>query len=636
MRCNWGQLRVKPGVKLLLAVLLAAGMFAAFHPALRGAGQSGVGANAQQTGQFALKSGDRVVFYGDSITDQRLYTTFAETYVVTRFPNLDVTFIHSGWGGDRVTGGGGGGIEQRLARDVVAYRPTVVTIMLGMNDGRYRAFDQQIFDIYANGYRNIVRTLKKELPGVRITAIQPSPYDYVTHEPLFQGGYNGVLLRYSDFLAELARAEGLQTADLNKPVVAMLVKAKAADPKLAQKILPDRVHPGPAGHLIMAEQLLKSWGAPSVVSSVEIDAAAKRVTGSENSSVSEVSFDRGIRWNQLDASLPMSVDMADSVMALAVNSSDFQDALNRQMLRVRGLNSGKHTLLIDGEVAGVYTAQQLANGVNLSALDTPMRAQALKVHQLTLARANMHNTRWRSVQVPDEGMELAASAAAVEALDRVAAELREQQRAAARPVSHRFELRPGESGFESIFNGRDLSGWHISKTSHHGETQGWTVQDGALSGTQDRPGNGGILLTDKTYRNFEISLDVRPDFSCDGGLFLRSNESGQAYQVMLDNLDGGNIGGIYGEGLKGVDGVRPEWRKYWKSGWNRLKARIEGDVPHIQVWLNGVQVTDWKDSANHLPGGATSGHIAVQVHAGNRWIPGGRHRFRNIEVRELP
>src|SRR5579863_7717992 len=80
---------------------------------------------------FYLKSGDRVVFYGDSITDQRLYTTFIETFVVTRFPSLDVTFTHSGWGGDRVDGGGGGPIDLRLERDVFPYRPTVVTIMLG-------------------------------------------------------------------------------------------------------------------------------------------------------------------------------------------------------------------------------------------------------------------------------------------------------------------------------------------------------------------------------------------------------------------------------------------------------------------------------------------------------------------------
>src|SRR5512139_204802 len=87
---------------------------------------------------FHLKSGDRVVFYGDSITDQRLYTTFVETFVRTRYPELDVAFVHSGWGGDRVTGGGGGPVHLRLDRDIAPYQPTVVTIMLGMNDGRYR------------------------------------------------------------------------------------------------------------------------------------------------------------------------------------------------------------------------------------------------------------------------------------------------------------------------------------------------------------------------------------------------------------------------------------------------------------------------------------------------------------------
>ena len=79
--------------------------------------------------RFYLKPGDRVVFYGDSITDQRLYTTFVESYAVTRFPGMNVAFVHSGWGGDRVSGGGGGLIDTRLSRDVYAYRPTVITIM---------------------------------------------------------------------------------------------------------------------------------------------------------------------------------------------------------------------------------------------------------------------------------------------------------------------------------------------------------------------------------------------------------------------------------------------------------------------------------------------------------------------------
>ncbi len=132
---------------------------------------------------FALKDGDRVVFYGDSITDQRLYTTFTETYVLTRFPKLDVSFVHSGWGGDRVTGGGGGPIDLRLRRDVFAYKPTVMTIMLGMNDGSYRAFDEKIFDAYATGYQHIIDSVKEALPGIRITVIQPSPFDDVTQPP---------------------------------------------------------------------------------------------------------------------------------------------------------------------------------------------------------------------------------------------------------------------------------------------------------------------------------------------------------------------------------------------------------------------------------------------------------------------
>ena len=203
------------------------------------------------------------------------------------------------------------------------------------------------------------------------------------------------------------------------------------------------------------------------------------------------------------------------------------------------------------------------------------------------------------------------------------------------------------AGFKPIFNGRDLKGWHISQVNHHGNTKAWTVKDGVLMGTQEPANNGGILLTDRKYRNFEVSLELNPDWGCDGGLFLRSSEKGEAYQVMLDYLEGGMIGGIYGEKLEGVgrdtgkgNKYARDWQKYWKKGeWNHLRARIEGDIPHIQVWLNGTQIVDWTDEANHAAGGATEGMIAVQVHFSNektkRWVPGGYHRFRNIAVKEL-
>ena len=86
---------------------------------------------------------------------------------------------------------------------------------------------------------------------------------------------------------------------------------------------------------------------------------------------------------------------------------------------------------------------------------------------------------------------------------------------------------------------------------------------------------------------------------------------------MLDYLDGGAVGGVYGERLEGVTAYAPNWRPVWRGGgWNHLRARIEGDVPHIQVWLNGIRITDWRDTANHAADGAVDGMIAVQVHAG--------------------
>jgi hypothetical protein len=213
---------------------------------------------------------------------------------------------------------------------------------------------------------------------------------------------------------------------------------------------------------------------------------------------------------------------------------------------------------------------------------------------------------------------------------------------------HATTSRAGDvpAGFTPLFNGKDLSGWHVSQANHHGNSQGWTVKDGVVLATQDRPGNGGILLTDRKYRDFEVSVEVNPDFGCDGGLFLRSNEKGEAYQVMIDYLEGGSVGGIYGEGLLGVTGgtgerVNRDWMKHWKKGeWNALRARIEGDVPHIRVWLNGVPLIDWTDTANHAKDGATEGMIALQMHFSNektpRWKQGGYHRFRNVAIKELP
>jgi len=412
----------------------------------RALGLLALAASGLFAGDFALKDGDRVVFYGDSITDQRLYTTFTETYVVTRFPKLDISFVHSGWGGDRVTGGGGGKIDVRLPRDVFAYKPTVMTIMLGMNDGSYRAFDENIFKTYADGYQHIIDSVKETLPGIRITVIQPSPFDDVTQPPRFEGGYNAVLVRYSQFVKELAGRENLNVADLNGPVVAALEKAKATDAELAKKIIPDRVHPGPGGHLLMAGELLKSWNAPALVSAVEIDAIANRVVKATGTKVTNLKSGDAVSWSQLDEALPMPVDMNDAVIALSVNSSDFVAALNQQPLKVGGLRAADYILRIDGEEVGTFSKAQLANGLNLATLPTPMAKQAAAVHQLTLRHNQLHFQRWRQVQVPLAGIESSKVQRAVKnlmgVLDDEESSLVKEQRAAAQPKRHQFELSP--------------------------------------------------------------------------------------------------------------------------------------------------------------------------------------------------
>ena len=232
-------------------------------------------------------------------------------------------------------------------------------------------------------------------------------------------------------------------------------------------------------------------------------------------------------------------------------------------------------------------------------------------------------------------------------------------------------------GFTPIFNGKDLTGWHVSRTNHHGITPEYHVLDGLIVGTQRPLGGGGILLTDKKYKNVEIYMEVKPDWGCDSGLFLRSDEAGDAYQVTLDYLPGGTLGGMYGEGLNGVNGAmnaygsperarseaqrasqpqpasqpqkpmaerqseRPDaslpWVKAWKrEEWNTVRARIEGDVPHIQAWINDQPVLDFTDTANHAMNGISEGAIGIQIHGGpDRWVPGGFWRWRVIAVKEL-
>ena len=240
----------------------------------------------------------------------------------------------------------------------------------------------------------------------------------------------------------------------------------------------------------------------------------------------------------------------------------------------------------------------------------------------------------------------------------------------------------GEDGWISLFDGKTLRGWHKNpQRIGHGTGGQWSVEDGAIVGQQDPPGsgNGGILLTDRQFGDFELLIDMKPDWGVCSGLFLRSTQRGQCWQMMVDYHDRGNIGHIYGErvggftnrafsifGVYGKDKKNPlrlttkptgfvdphgytisgpEWVKIWKlNDWNTARVRVVGNPPKITTWINGVKVCEFdaarfehprydKQKVQKLLG--PRGHIAVQVHGGKGWPVGAKCRWRNIKIKIL-
>lgn len=232
----------------------------------------------------------------------------------------------------------------------------------------------------------------------------------------------------------------------------------------------------------------------------------------------------------------------------------------------------------------------------------------------------------------------------------------------------------------SLFDGKSLTGWHKNPEKiGHGTGGIWKVEEGVITGEQDPPGsgNGGILLTDRKFKNFEVQIDLKPDWGICSGFFVRSNDKGQCIQMMVDYHDAGNVGHIYGEGTGGFNNrpyeifgkyddkmnllgleakpngakvpeaysISPEeWVKLWKiNDWNTAKVRVVGSPPVITTWINGTKVSEFNgntyDGASYDKAKVSEitaeGSIAVQVHGGKSWPAGAKCRWKNIKVREL-
>ena len=150
------------------------------------------------------------------------------------------------------------------------------------------------------------------------------------------------------------------------------------------------------------------------------------------------------------------------------------------------------------------------------------------------------------------------------------------------------------AGFTRIFDGKTTKGWQLnSGTVHHGTTGIATVtKDGMLPSWSQQPfGQGGLFITDKTYRNFHLYLEVKVPF--------------RDQQRNFSPLDGGRVGlsSRTGSGRRhrsvdrrepadqpGHSRARPQHQSGRPTTSTRVEVRMEGDAPHVTtIWINGVK-----------------------------------------------
>jgi lysophospholipase L1-like esterase len=337
--------------------------------------------------QAPLKAGDRVVFLGDSITEQRIHTRYVMNYFTLRYPGVDITFRNAGIGGDSAGGGLG-----RLQRDVLSQKPTVVTICFGMNDGGYRAFTQQGFDWFMKGMTGLVAELKKA--NVRVILLGPGCIDPDQAANLKEQNYNDTLGRYSKGCKELAEKEKVEYIDLYDLMLDVQAKAKAKDPKYT--MIPGAVHPNEPGQLVMAYAILKALGCKDQASGLEIDAAGSKATP-DRCKVDDLKVAAdSITFTRTDEALPTALDPAASSI---LEFLPFEQDLNQYNFKVAGLKAGKWKLAVEGIDVGTFSEKDLAAGVNLATLSGPWQKLGELVNAASRHQEDVYFYAWRALAV---------------------------------------------------------------------------------------------------------------------------------------------------------------------------------------------------------------------------------------------
>lgn len=335
--------------------------------------------------EFPVKNGDRVLFLGDSITEQYQYSTDLELYLTTRFPNWRLSFVNAGISGDRAVGG-----ANRFASHVLAEQPTFITINFGMNDAGYGAFNPGLHKEFLDNTTKMLAAAKEK--NVRVALLSPNAVDRRIQER-----FKLYLETQKEFYAplkDLAAQHGAVFVD-------QYAKTRAAVEKMetdkADKVIPypDGFHTGPPGGLLMAHSILTGLEAPALVSEVTIKIGADTAETKNCIVSSLMTRKQRVSFTREDKALPLPVQK--SWVSILPYVNDLND-LNQYTLMIRGLDDYEYDIRIDDQLVATRSAMQLALGTNLGNLtEGPIHAQGQEVLDAIDKKNELLHRRFRDV-----------------------------------------------------------------------------------------------------------------------------------------------------------------------------------------------------------------------------------------------
>jgi len=318
-----------------------------------------------------LRKGDRIVFLGDSITEQKRYTNVVEAYLVSRYPHAGFTFFNAGWSGDDSYGA-----DTRIERDVLVLNPTVVTICFGMNDGWYMGWTEGTGTYFTENMSRILAKLRTK--GIRIAFLTPGITDADWLEKV---NYNDTLRHMADTVIAIAKKENIPVFD-NHALLARVDKAGKKKYRKFSIINEGKIgiHPQAPGGLVMAYGMLKALGVPDRRETV----TAEPITGREGA------------YRFKLAALPYFVQ-PDARPALEF--IPFTDEFNSVTLQFPGNFTNPCYLTFSGENKGrILPASEVRNGINLATFwNTPVSEQAEWINTFTAEKNEVYYKHWRTL-----------------------------------------------------------------------------------------------------------------------------------------------------------------------------------------------------------------------------------------------